>query len=179
MTPKKIVITGGPGSGKTSIINELLKRKYHCFPEISREVTLEAQETGIKQPFLDNPISFSEKLLHGRVLQHKAASAVKSTLVFFDRGIHDVIAYMDFIDNECPELFHNACTQYRYDLVFILPPWEEIYTSDSERYEDFNEASRIYESLKNTYIKYNYNLVEVPFGEIPERTNFILNLLTR
>ncbi|MGB1308804.1 MAG: AAA family ATPase, partial [Oceanihabitans sp.] len=31
MKTKKIVITGGPGTGKSSIINELIKRGYGCF----------------------------------------------------------------------------------------------------------------------------------------------------
>ena len=30
----KIIITGGPGTGKTSIIEELKKRGYFCYDEI-------------------------------------------------------------------------------------------------------------------------------------------------
>lgn len=177
MQPKKIVITGGPGTGKTSVISELLKRNYHCLPEISREITLEAQRNGIDQPFLDNPISFSERLLHGRVVQYKTSCFIRAPFVFFDRGIHDVVAYMDFIDNECPELFHTACLQNVYDLVFILPPWKEIYISDNERYESFEQAVTIHQNLKNTYQNYQYKLIEVPAGTVSERTDFILNLL--
>ena len=72
--PKEIiVIIGGPGSGKTSIINELISRGYCCYPEISREVTLKAKADGIDQLFLTNPILFSEMLLEGRVNQFKNA----------------------------------------------------------------------------------------------------------
>ena len=36
---KKIIITGGPGTGKTSLIEELKKNNFKCFDEISREIT--------------------------------------------------------------------------------------------------------------------------------------------
>ena len=35
MKSKKIIISGPPGSGKTSIINSLLKKGYNCFQEIN------------------------------------------------------------------------------------------------------------------------------------------------
>ena len=41
---KKIVITGGPGSGKTSLIDFLEENGYQCQHEISRQVTLEAKK---------------------------------------------------------------------------------------------------------------------------------------
>ena len=46
--PKKIVITGGPGSGKTSLIDFLEENGYQCQNEISRQVTLEAKLKKIK-----------------------------------------------------------------------------------------------------------------------------------
>ena len=45
---KRIVITGGPGTGKSTIINELIKQDYTCMEEISRQVTLDAQKEGIE-----------------------------------------------------------------------------------------------------------------------------------
>ena len=65
----KIVLIGGPGTGKTSVINELIKRDYFCMPEISRQVTLKAQEKGIDQLFLTEPLLFSKMLLEGREQQ--------------------------------------------------------------------------------------------------------------
>jgi len=35
---KKVVITGGPGTGKTSVIKELMDRGYKCYDEGSRDV---------------------------------------------------------------------------------------------------------------------------------------------
>ena len=41
---KKILITGGPGAGKTSIINELEKRNFNCEHEIVRSLTIEGKK---------------------------------------------------------------------------------------------------------------------------------------
>jgi len=86
--------------------------------------------------------------------------------VFLDRGIPDVVAYMDYIGDSYP-----------YDYVFILAPWQEIFTSDSERYENFDQAIEIHEHLLKTYSKYGYELRDVPFGSIEARTDYILNVV--
>ena len=73
---QKILLIGGPGTGKTSVLNELIKRDYFCFPEISREVTLKAQQQGIEQMFLAQPLLFSQMLLEGR--EQQFIDAIKS-----------------------------------------------------------------------------------------------------
>ena len=82
MKAQKIVITGGPGTGKSSIIFELEKRGYTCLHEISRQVTLEAQKEGIDQLFLEQPLLFSKKLLEGRDAQFIEAKESEGTLIY-------------------------------------------------------------------------------------------------
>lgn len=177
MKTKKIVITGGPGTGKSSIIHKLEANGHECLHEISRQVTLEAQKQGISQLFLEQPVLFSEKLLEGRIVQHKEADILPAETVFIDRGIPDVLAYMDFFNTEYTDEFRNACHLHKYDQIFILPPWKEIYTSDNERYESFSESERISKFLFNTYKEFGYHPIEVPKTSIIERTEFILNNL--
>ena len=51
---KKIVITGAPGTGKTSIIAQLKKLGHSCSEEISREIIAEQIASGGKMlPWLD------------------------------------------------------------------------------------------------------------------------------
>lgn len=177
LNTKKVVITGGPGTGKSTIINELIKRGLTCFEEISRQVTLEAQKEGIEQLFLTDALLFSERLLNGRKQQFIEASNTKSELVFMDRGVHDVLAYMDFIGDTYPQNFVDICKSSIYDTAFILSPWEDIYESDNERYENFEQALKIHNHLLKTYKSFDYELIDVPFGTVEERTNFILNSL--
>ncbi|WP_300436049.1 ATP-binding protein [Christiangramia sp.] len=175
MKNRKIVITGGPGTGKSSIIHKLEEKGEKCLHEISRQVTLEAQKEGIAQLFLEKPLLFSEKLLEGRLKQYTEASEFGSDHIFLDRGLPDVVAYMDYFNTEYPQVFEKTCQNNRYDKVFILPPWKEIYISDNERYESFEEALKISSYLYSTYKRYGYEPIEVPKLKVEDRTNFILD----
>ncbi|MDO5986588.1 ATP-binding protein [Flavivirga amylovorans] len=177
MNTKKIVITGGPGTGKSTLINELIDRGHTCLEEISRQVTLNAKKEGIDQLFLTNPLLFSELLLKGRQQQFLDSNILSSEIVFFDRGLPDVLAYMDYIGDSYPQSFVDTCNDSAYDIVFILKPWEAIYKSDNERYENFEQALDIHKHLLNTYQNFNYSLIDVPFGTIKNRVDFILNTL--
>lgn len=177
MNTQRIVITGGPGTGKSSIISELINRGFTCHEEISRDIILEAQKQGIEQLFSTNPLYFSERLLDGRKQQYLDTLNDKPNVVFFDRGVPDVIAYMDFKGEDYPHYFIDACKECVYNHVFILKPWKEIYKVDNERYEDFNQASQIYENLVRTYQRFDYKLLDVPFDNISNRTDYILKTL--
>lgn len=177
MNTKRIVITGGPGTGKSSIINELLKRNYTCFEEVSRQVTLEARKDGIEQLFLSKPLLFSELLLDARIQQFKDAAAIEHDIVFLDRGLPDVLAYMDYAKSDYPKHFTEVCKTHIYDKVFVLAPWQEIFVSDSERYENFDQAVEIHDALLDTYQRFGYELIDVPFESIASRTDFILDTL--
>lgn len=181
MNAKKIVITGGPGTGKTSVINELKNRGYYCFEEIIRTLTTEAKKESnaslhISNPiaFVNDPYHFNTRLLNGRVEQFVQSKVLNHEKSFFDRGIPDVLAYMDFFDQPYDDVFIDACTIHKYTHIFILPPWEDIYTSDNERFETFDEAVKIHDCLVKIYDQLGYDINNVPFGSISERTNFII-----
>jgi predicted ATPase len=173
-----IVIIGGPGTGKTTIIDGLVQNGYCCYPEISRQVTAQAQQQGIEQLFLENPLLFSELLLEGRKKQFLDAHQEPHNIVFLDRGIPDVLAYMHYIGDSYPSFFDVACKEHIYSKIFILPPWEDIYVSDQERYENFEQAQLIHDHLVETYEKYGYELIEVPKDTVDKRILFILEQIS-
>lgn len=183
LRPKKIVITGGPGTGKSSVIHTLESSGYYCFHEIIRTMTLEAKEKRqedehVSNPllFADDPMEFNRQLLQARLEHYKQGLKLKRPLVFFDRGIPDVLAYMEHFGQDYERYFLETAREHRYDQVFLLPPWEEIYVQDNERLETFEEAVAIHHALMKTYEDLGYQPEVIPEGSIEERAEQILRV---
>ncbi|MDC6364455.1 MULTISPECIES: AAA family ATPase [Flavobacteriaceae] len=186
MSKNKVVITGAPGTGKTSIVNGLEERGFQCFHEIIRDMTLKAKQEGDSKEHISNPLvfvedamQFNKDLLYGRAKHYQQSLEIDIPLSFFDRGIPDVLAYMDFFGQSYGEEFIHTCKENRYDIIFIVPPWKEIYVSDNERLETFEEAEKIHDALMNTYKEFDYNPIVVPKDGVTQRIDFILKTLNQ
>lgn len=168
----KVVLTGAPGTGKSTTLNLLIEEGFFCMEEISREIIQKAEREGNKNLFLSDPILFSEAILNKRIEQFDAST--NTPFIFYDRGIPDVTAYLNYVKTPIPDFFSKALEQHVYDLVFVFPPWEEIYTTDSERFETFNQAQLIDKSISEEYLKKHSQIIPVPIGTPKERVAFIL-----
>ncbi|MDT8347230.1 MAG: ATP-binding protein, partial [Flavobacteriaceae bacterium] len=135
-----------------------------------------AQQQGVEQLFVEQPMLFSDKLIEKRKAQYEAAQGHKANC-FFDRGLPDVIAYLHFAELDVPETYLDMCQKHPYDHIFILPPWKAIYKTDAERYESFEQAERIFECLSMTYKNFGYRLIELPKVPVAARFNHIIQHL--
>ena len=171
---KKFIITGAPGTGKTSIINELIKQGYPCAKEISRELISEQLSIGGKILPWGNQIAFEEKIIQMRFKQY--LDSLENCIYFFDRSIIDSIAYLK-VSNLNPlsqmNKLINSCIFNK--TVFYTPIWEKIYVTDNERKEEIQKAREIENSIINTYISYGYNMIRIPKVSVKKRTSFILS----
>ena len=177
---KKIVISGGPGSGKTTLINLLINNGYHCFEEFSRSVIDAGKAKGIQNFFETEPLTFSQIIFQKRKKQYLSAAKIEHRsvfpYVFFDRGLHDVVAYLDHQGNPADKMSIEI-QKYPYDLAILLPPWKDIYKNDEHRVESFEESVSVFESIKKTYKKFSIPIVEIPFNTPNSRIMSILKLL--
>jgi predicted ATPase len=171
----RYVITGGPGAGKTTLVNGLAELGYACSPEVSRRVIIdEVSRHSDCLPWKDISC-FSDKVL--KEMRIAWANAVPP-LTFFDRAIPDIIAYLKIAGIPVPEHYLSALAEQPYHKqVFILPPWEKIYVTDSERWQSFEEASRIYDMLRSTYEEFGYALTELPRAPLAERMEFVFSFI--
>lgn len=174
MKLKRIVITGAPGTGKTTIIKALRDLGHHCFEEVSRDVIRKYQTEGISNPFLTHANAFSERLFLERIQQFKNAENISQKIAFYDRGIPDVIAYLDYKNALITDDYLIQAKKNRYTKIFITPPWEAIYAKDNERFETFEDAKLIHKSLLKTYKSLGYQTVSVPLENVAQRSLFIL-----
>lgn len=168
------VITGGPGSGKTTLIDALEQAGFARAVEAGRGIIQDqAAIDGPALPWRD-PAAFAELMLGWEMRSHRMAER-QAGPVFFDRGVPDVIGYLRLMRLPVPVHIEKAAEVFRYcRRVFIAPPWREIFTQDTERRQDFTEAERTYAALAETYARLGYELVELPRAGVAERLKFVV-----
>lgn len=172
----RIVLTGGGGTGKSTIIDELKKRGYCAHKEVAREVIRESLENGSDALPWDNILSFSFKVQERMLIDY--LNIENKSICFFDRCLLDVKAYLELDDIPVyPELDVAIEKHPYYKDVFVLPPWREIFENDEERMEGFEESVRAFNQIKETYLSHGYNIIEVPVGSNSQRVDFIIEYI--
>lgn len=169
------VFTGGPGAGKTAVIEVLEQKGYFCIPEVARQIIRQQVASG------GAGVPWNDMRLYTQLMQEQTIAVFDKVPlgstgpVFFDRGLPDVICHAQLNNLPVDEELKTATYQLRYNQqVFLFPPWQEIYETDAERKQNFETAVATYEILKDVYKKYDYVLVEVPKMPIVDRAAFIL-----
>ena len=171
---QRYIITGAPGTGKTSIINELKKRGFNCIDEDSRKVIAKEIITGGEILPWKNQIAFESRIVNLRTQQYLSSS--QDSICFFDRSAIDSIAYLKLNNLEAtPEIINDIKKCNFNKTVFYTPIWQEIFINDSERIENIEQARRIEESHISTYHSKGYELVKIPKSPIKVRTDFIIS----
>lgn len=179
---KKIVITGGPCSGKTTLIDKLKN---------SGEVVLtESATTLINQQLqIENGIlpwtkfeEFEKLLLDFQISKENELNELAISRCFLDRGVIDVLAYYEF--QQIPittELFLKIDSVNRYDKVFFLESLPEKYWNDHthnfQRLISYSDGIKISSIILNKYIELDYNPIIIPLDSVDIRCYKIYNQL--
>jgi len=171
---KRIVLAGGPSTGKTSVLNELKKLGFVCYDEAARDILSDYSSKG--SSFKLDPIKISREILSKRDNDYNDASRIscKNDIIFYDRGVHEITAYLRFV-NQSNDYWEELLKNYKYDMVFIFPSWKEIYTKDDNRIEEYEEAMKISPFIYQIYDESSILSIEVPNISVKERVEFILN----
>jgi predicted ATPase len=92
--------------------------------------------------------------------------------VFFDRGIMDMYGANGVPPS--PSLIEAIRTRRYSSRVFVFPPWEAIYSTDTERREDWSRMEAVFKQILGTLPALGYEPVVVPKGTVEERAAFVL-----
>jgi predicted ATPase len=172
------VLTGGPGSGKTTTLLALEQLGFSYVPEIARQIIQEQlRDRGDALPWA-NRERYTHLMLQSSIQSYRQHARIKH-ITFADRGLPDTLAYARLIRLPGQRTIRDTCERFRYaDSVFIAPPWQAIYEVDTERKQDFEEAQRTYRELVSTYKECNYDLIDLPKVSPKERALFILEQIS-
>ncbi|OQP47937.1 ATPase [Niastella yeongjuensis] len=167
------LISGGPGSGKTALLNALAKQGIHGMPEAGRAIIQDQVAIGgTALPWLDKS-AFAELMLSWEMRSYREAQQAQGP-VLFDRGIPDVMGYLQLSQLPVPAHVEKAALDFRYNQqVFLAPPWPGIYTNDKERKQSEAEAIATYDMMVNVYSKLGYEINLLPLTTVDERVKFV------
>ena len=167
------VLSGGPGAGKTTLLTALDQAGFAVAEEVSRQLIREQVALGSRQiPWLDLT-GFAELALAQMVTQHQQATQ-RGGVTFFDRGLPDLIAYLEVAGQPVPSAYYAAVAAHPYQRrVFMAPPWPEIYVNDAERWQTLDEAAAIHQALRLVYQRVGYTVVGLPKTTVAARVDFI------
>lgn len=168
------VISGGPGAGKTTLIEALEKRGFKVVHEVARQILQEQIKSGGDATHWKNQVKYRDLML-SRSIETFMQITEQTQPVFFDRGIPELWGYSRFIKADMPDSLYDAIQLFRYNQkVFITPPWQEIYQHDAERKLSWQEAVDTYHRVINSYEESGYRIIEIPKSTVDERIDFIL-----
>lgn len=175
----RFILTGGPGSGKSTIIDTIIKRGYWCSKEAGRGVIQDQVNIGGDALPWVNQTEFAELMLSWEMRSWHEAEGQEQPC-FFDRGVPDVVGYLRLSELTITKHHENAIRKFRYNrTVFIAPPWRDIYVQDTERKQSFDVAVATYHAMVKTYNMYDYQLIELPCIAVDDRVDFILSRIPR
>jgi len=172
----RIIITGGPGAGKTSLLLALQARGYTIVGDSARTIIQDRIRRGLSPR--PNASEFTHETLRMDIdnFVHHAATPGH---VFFDRSVLDALCSLDRVTPLNESELSMWLSKYQYcPKVFLLPPWRAIYTNDAERDHTFEHAEWVYSVTQEWYRRLDrYQLIEVPKVSVAERCTYVLQAL--
>lgn len=172
------VITGGPGSGKTSLIEALTGEGVRHMPEAGRAIIQDQVDIGGTALPWDDREAFAALMLSWEMRSYREAMNAPGPILF-DRGIPDVIGYLRLCGLPVPAAALRAAEQRRYaSRVFIAPPWPAIFRQDAERRQTLAEAEATYDAMVDAYSSLGYELVVLPLAPVTERARIVREHIT-
>jgi len=167
------VITGGPGGGKTSLLERLASKGCEFVPETARQIIKDRLAKGLT-PRPDAKTFAIE--IFNQDWKNFTSNSNLSSLLFFDRSFIDSACMLFDSDVDSYEQIKGTYKANRYNTkVFITPPWKEIYQNDSERDQSFEQSIGVYERLEKWYKEHDYDIIALPKDTIENRAKFILH----
>ena len=172
-TIKRYIITGGPGVGKTTLINHLRDLKGAAIVEEAATRVIKAEfAAGVTTPWADGE-KFRAKIIdlqkEDRAAIARSDLAAKS--LFFDRSEVDTISYCSYFGaTPTPEIARDVAdiVSYYNPIVFLVENLGHCERTDV-RPESVEEALKIESAIAESYRALGFQIVRIKAGPVEER----------
>lgn len=183
---EKIPISGGPNTGKTTLVNALKERfGFHIVPEpativITSEKRKEVEDQNYKAILPMTNYSGFGPLVIKKSQELELEIPPTTKVAFLDRCLVDTFAYAKL--NNCEWLLDQvgslvALAKYS-KLAFFCEPVGE-YESTAIREENRDEATQTHEALRDVYATYEgfEEVVILPRATVERRVDMVIDKL--
>lgn len=171
------IITGGPGTGKSSLIAELRRRGFPGTVEAGRAIIIDQTLIGGRALQTADAALFAEMMLAWEMRSYRIAEQEPAPAIFFDRGIPELTGYYRMLGMPVPAHVTAAARVFRYrPRVFLAPAWQAIYTTDAERTQSFADAVAGSQGARVAYEACGYEVICLPLASVTERADFVLEM---
>ena len=167
--PRKYVLTGGPGTGKSSIILALEMKGDYVIRESAEDYIKLRQAQGQQEPWTEP--NFQDRILKLQI-QREARIPSDAKRVFIDRGLADGLAY-ESKGTKTYEKIRKETEKVMYEKVFLIEPIGSTEKTEVRR-ENHEEAVKIGEKLNQLYKKLGYQPIKINSGHLEERVQEIM-----
>ena len=171
---KKYILTGGPGTGKSTIALALEQKGEYIIREAAEDIIKKLQAEGVKEPW--KLPDFQQRILELQ-LQREARVHPEAERVFIDRGTADGLAYAQ-PGTEIYERILEEAKKADYCKIFLVEQLGQT-EKTAVRREDHEEARKLGEKLEQTYKQLGYEPIRIPAGPLEERVARILEEIDR
>ena len=165
---QKYVLTGGPGSGKSSIILALEQQGEFVIREAAEDYIRFRQAQGQEEPWTEP--DFQDKILDLQI-QRESRIPSYAERVFIDRGQADGLAYAAE-GTKTYERIKAETSKTKYEQIFIIAHLDEIKKTAIRR-ENYEEAKKLEENLYRIYKELDYEPIRINSGPLEERVQDI------
>jgi predicted ATPase len=168
----KIVITGGPCSGKTTLVDRLKEKGYPIITESAREAIIDKNYSKHLDRYPHEALLLQLDIYRAQLQKETCIDNLEKT-VFLDRGYIDIQVYSQHLLGYIPSEIKNT-TLKRYDCVMVLDRIPFIY--DGLRRENDFQASMLHEDIILAYKKNGYNPIILSATNVDDRVRKVLQI---
>lgn len=173
---KKYIITGGPHSGKSSVLNLLEERGIHVLHETARLIIQEDQEKKKSDPAYNFLYPWEDQKIfcrrcHERQLERE--KELTGDIAVLDRSIIDNLAYAAVAGIELDQKIYRDISRADYEKGVFYFEQLKNYMPDDQRRDSEKQVKAVHKELYKVYTRLGFEMIKIPVFSDDVKINII------